>query len=63
MISYTEPAAEIIKVTSSVKPEIIEPQTIIISIVIGFGLTLLIGFISWSISIAVRTFLHIIRSA
>jgi len=41
--------------------EVIEPSTIILAIVVGFGLTILIGLLSWTISLVVRTFWHIIR--
>jgi hypothetical protein len=43
--------------------ETIEPSTIVLSVVIGFGLTLLIGFISWGVSLIVRTFWHIVRGS
>ena len=52
---------EIMEAMANIQSEIIEQSTIIVSIMIGFGLTLLVGFISWGISIAVRTFVGIIR--
>jgi hypothetical protein len=42
-------------------PELIETSDIVVSIVIGFGLTLLIGFISWAISISIRAFAKMIN--
>jgi hypothetical protein len=38
----------------------IETSEIILTIVIGFGLVLLIGMISWAISIVIRLFISII---
>jgi len=41
--------------------EIIEPENIIIPIVIGFGLVVFYGFASWLVSLVVRFFIGIIK--
>jgi hypothetical protein len=38
----------------------IEIAQVVLSVMIGFSLTLLVGFLSWCCSLAVKTFLNIV---